>query len=136
MARLQHGFSIVTAIFLVVVLALLGAFIISVTGLQQSGVVQDLLGSRAYQAARAGIEWGAFRTIQNNTCAATALTFTGTVLDGFTTTVACTRTAVNEGGTTVNVDEYTSTACNQPPCPAGAPGKNYSERRLRIVVSR
>ena len=33
---LARGFSVVTAVFLVVVLALLGAFIVSVTGLQSS----------------------------------------------------------------------------------------------------
>ena len=51
----ERGFSIVTAIFLVVVLALLGAFIVSVTGLQQTSTQLDVQGVRAYQAARAGV---------------------------------------------------------------------------------
>jgi MSHA biogenesis protein MshP len=64
--RLHRGFSIVTAVFLVVVLALLGVFIVSVTGLQLSGQQLDVQGVRAYQAARAGVEWGAFQVLDPN----------------------------------------------------------------------
>jgi MSHA biogenesis protein MshP len=136
MNRAQAGFSIMTAIFLIVILALLGVFIVSVLGLQQSAVSLDILGARAYQAARAGIEWGAFQTLRNDACGGTTLTFAGTSLEGYTTTVTCSRTTANEGGATVNTDQYEATACNQPPCPAAAPGANYAERRLRVVVSR
>ena len=48
--REQRGFSVVTAIFLIVVLALVGVFIVSVTGLQQSSQALDVQGARAYQA--------------------------------------------------------------------------------------
>lgn len=60
---MQRGFSIVMAIFLVVVLAILGAVIVSVLGLQSAGHQLDVLGARAYQAARAGIEWGAWQVL-------------------------------------------------------------------------
>ena len=59
----QAGFSIVAAIFLLVVLALLGVFIASVTGMQQSSGQLDLTGVRAYQSARAGMEWGASQVL-------------------------------------------------------------------------
>src|SRR5258708_39009726 len=62
----QTGFSIVAAIFLLVVLALLGGFIISVTGMQQSSGQLDVLGVRAYQSARAGMEWGAWQVLDPN----------------------------------------------------------------------
>ena len=75
----QRGFSIVTAIFLIVVLALLGVFIVSVTGIQQASQAIDVLGVRAYQAARAGVEWGAFQVLDpNNTLNATDCTGTTT----------------------------------------------------------
>src|SRR3989442_13983417 len=68
----QTGFSIIAAIFLLVVLALLGAFIVSVTGMQQSSGQLDVLGVRAYQSARAGMEWGAYQGLHpNNTLNAT-----------------------------------------------------------------
>ncbi|MCZ7653378.1 MAG: hypothetical protein M5R42_02480 [Rhodocyclaceae bacterium] len=56
--RRQGGFSIVTAIFLIVVLAALGAFAVSMFRVQQTTAAYDELGVRGYQAAQAGIEWG------------------------------------------------------------------------------
>src|SRR5262245_24324860 len=98
-AMRMRGFSIVAAIFLLVVLALLGTAIVYVTGLQQSGHQLDVLGARAYQAARAGIEWGAFQVLDPNntiaspalpTCPATTnLTGLGGSLASFTVTVTC-----------------------------------------------
>ncbi len=62
--RAQTGFAIVSAVFLVVVLSLLGAMMVSMTSTQQVGATRDLLGSRAYFAAKAGIEWGAYQALQ------------------------------------------------------------------------
>src|SRR5205823_13147483 len=59
----QRGFSLVAAIFLLVVLALLGALIASGTGMQQASGQLDLLGVRAYHSARAGMEWGASQVL-------------------------------------------------------------------------
>ena len=53
----QSGFLLVTAIFLLVILAALGAFILTISGTQQTSSALDVQGARAYQAARAGIEW-------------------------------------------------------------------------------
>jgi MSHA biogenesis protein MshP len=49
----QRGFSIVAAIFLLLVLALLGAVVVSVIGIQQASSQLDLLGVRAYHRGRA-----------------------------------------------------------------------------------
>ena len=53
------GFAIVSALFIIVALAALGAFIAVVSGGQQIGSAYDLNGARAYYAARSGAEWGA-----------------------------------------------------------------------------
>src|SRR5712691_3951179 len=106
----QTGFSIIAAIFLLVVLALLGVFIASVTGMQQSGGQLDVLGVRAYQSARAGVELGAWRVLDpNNTlnpvscspivmpsCFASPQNLPALAgsLAGFAVTVTCTPTAV------------------------------------------
>src|SRR6266480_3790533 len=75
----QTGFGIIAAIFLLVVLTLLATFIASVTGMQQSSGQLDVLGVRAYQSARAGIEWGAYQVLDpNNTLNATDCTGTPT----------------------------------------------------------
>ena len=57
----SRGFALVSAIFLLVVLAALGAFIAVVSTTQQIGSALDLQGAKAYQAARAGIEWGSYQ---------------------------------------------------------------------------
>src|SRR4249920_3885069 len=101
----EAGLSLVTAIFLMVVLAMLGAFMLSVTAIQQSSQQFDVQGVRAYQAARAGIEWGAFQMLDPNntqnpatcsplnwpgTCvASTNLTSLAGSLSPFTVTVTC-----------------------------------------------
>ena len=61
---MQSGFSLVTAIFLLVILASLGAFIVTISGVQQTSSALDVQGSRAYQAARSGIEWGTYQVLQ------------------------------------------------------------------------
>jgi MSHA biogenesis protein MshP len=56
-----RGFALVSAIFILVVLAALGAFIVNISTSQQIGSALDVQGVRAYQAARAGIEWGLYQ---------------------------------------------------------------------------
>ena len=53
----MRGFSLVTAVFLLVVISALGAFAVTVSRSQQQSDVMDILGARAYQAAKTGIEW-------------------------------------------------------------------------------
>jgi MSHA biogenesis protein MshP len=57
---IQRGFSLVSAIFLLVVLAALGAAMVTFSTAQNQTLAMDVLGSRAYQAANAGVEWAAF----------------------------------------------------------------------------
>jgi MSHA biogenesis protein MshP len=91
----QDGLSLVTAIFLVVVLSGLAGAIVNIFISQQTSSAQDLLGVRAYQAARAGIEWGLYRQLRQDSCAgATTVAMpAGTTLSTFTVIVSCTRTA-------------------------------------------
>jgi MSHA biogenesis protein MshP len=137
----RRGFALPTAIFLMVILALLGAFIVRITSMQSGSVTLDVLGSGAYQAARAGTEWGAFQALRvigpdPAPCfGSTDITFAGTSLAAFTATVTCARTTANELGVTRTFDQITSTACNQPPCPNTGPTlANYTERRITIMV--
>lgn len=99
----QRGFSIVTAIFVLVMLAGLAAGMVSFSTAQNQTTVQDVLGARAYQAANAGIEWAAY-TIQTNPGVAGATNFVpgsttalGGQLAGFTVAVSYTASSLNEG---------------------------------------
>ena len=136
-----RGFALPSAIFLMVILAALGAFIVRVNLLQTGSTVLDVLGVNAYQAAAAGAEWGAYQALRVTgpapaPCfASTSLTFAGTTLAPFTTTVTCTRTSTDELGVVVTVDRITASACNQPPCPNLTPtNANYVSRQITITV--
>lgn len=130
----QRGFTIVSAIFILVVLAGLGAAILTVSTSQHIGSAMDIQGARAYQAARAGIEWGLYQRLRGGV-ACPAATFAmpagAATLAGLTVTVTCAASADGSGGPTVI--EIESTACNQAACP-GVPGANYVERRLRVTI--
>lgn len=96
----QHqGFSIVMAIFILVVLSLLGGYMVRLSGVQQMTSLYVLQGARAYQAARAGLEWAIARINNGGSCievnAQSALTFPD--MTGFTVTLACTSSAYTEG---------------------------------------
>jgi MSHA biogenesis protein MshP len=103
-----RGFSLPTAIFLLVILALLGAFMISLSTTQNAMSVQDVQGSRAYHAARGGMEWALYNLkLPATACpaASTALT-----IDGFSVAVNCSLASHDEGGTTRYIFYVTSTA--------------------------
>lgn len=116
-----HGFALVTAIFILVVLAGLGAAMVSISTSQHTTVALDIQSTRAYQAARAGIEWGAFQALQPTpppgfncpaypATASYTIPFTGTPLAGFATTVTCNTTSHSEGANTVTLYMFTATA--------------------------
>ena len=146
----QRGFSIITGVFLVVVLSLLGAFMLSVTGTQQSSSVLDVQGSRAYQAARTGVEWGAWQVLDPNnaigtaalpTCPAspTDLSALAGTLSSFTVTVTCSATSTTEGNRNVGAYLIVATSCNQPSggsCPNAAPSAGYLERQMQATLSK
>lgn len=155
-----RGFAIVTAIFILVVLAALGAFIVSVSTSQQVGSALDIQGVRAYQAARSGVEWGIYQieatpaynfsygtpavavgsvTQTARACPASPASFVpaASTLAAFTVTVTCTATIDANNGPTVF--HLLSTACNQPAagtCPNIAPaaGADYIERRIEVTL--
>ena len=136
----RNGFALPSAIFLMVILAALGVFIVRVNLLQTGSTVLDVLGVNAYQAAAAGTDWGAYQALRvigpGAPCfAPTDLTFAGTSLAPFTTRVTCTRTNTDELGVAVTIYQITATACNQPPCPNLTPANaNYVSRQITITV--
>ncbi len=123
----QGGFSVISAIFLLVVLSFLGVAMVTFSTTQHQSAAMDVMGSRAYQAARTGVEWAAYQIVNGN-AANCAKVFNpgdlGTgVLSPFTVTVTCAATAVS-GETISNVYLVTSTAVTGGS--AGMPG--YVER--------
>lgn len=104
-----RGFSLVAAIFVLVVLASLGVVIVIVGEVQRATVIAALQGARAFHAAQSGVEWGVRQALPpTSSCAATTLTDAG--LNGFSVAVGCTSTSHQEGGTNYNVYTLTATA--------------------------
>lgn len=137
-ARRQGGFTLVTAVFLIGILAALSVYLIGFRVIQDSSATLDTLGTRAYAAARAGVEVGAYQSLRPGPCVAAVNSFAlaGT-LSGFTVTVTTTPSTYNEGGTTVTICNIQSNACNIPAggaCPNAAGGTNYAERQITIVT--
>lgn len=134
--RRARGFTAVSAIFILVVLTALGAFIVSISSSQQMSSALDVRGVRAYEAARAGLEWGLYQQLQSGSCtASTSFVPPAPTLADLTVTVSCSATAGTNGGPTTYTVQ--STACNQPSggaCPNTTnPGALYVERRLDVI---
>ena len=87
----SRGVGLVTAIFLLVVIAGLAVAMVTVYTTQQTSSALDLQGARAYQAARAGLEWGMFRKVRGDSCVGvSSFAFDNdTSLRGFVVTVTC-----------------------------------------------
>ena len=96
----QTGFAAVAAIFLVVALAALGSFMVSISNTQQLTAAQDVQGIRAYWAARAAMEWLVGKTKAASACPAASSSFT---LEGFDLVASCSMATFSEGAASVKV---------------------------------
>lgn len=155
MMRLRsiRGFALPSAIFLLVILSALGAFILNVSSSQQQGMALDIRGERAWQAANAGMEWVRYRLAANPTAPAcpantawgastTNIGFAGSAtLTDFLATVECHQIdATNVQGVATWVFEVRVTACSPAAgvvlrCPGVPTVAGYAERQLQGLVS-
>lgn len=114
----QRGISIVMAIFLLLLFASIAAFMASLMSSSHISSAQDLEGSRAYQAARAGVEWGLYQLDAPGSvpglppCFATT---TLTQIPNYSVNVTCTpypgaSTFYQEGSRTIRIFQVTATA--------------------------
>lgn len=133
----ESGFSIISAIFLLVVLSALGAFIVNISSGQHISAAADVQGARAYQAARAGIEWGAYQVLDPNGSSVVAAlpacpaATTFTPFAGFSTTVTCSASTHTENGNNIGVYRFGSAASS------GTAGNvNYVERVIDVTVAK
>jgi MSHA biogenesis protein MshP len=142
----QCGFVLASAIFLLVIMAALAAFMVQVTIASQTSSGQDVQGARAYQAARLGIEAGLYAVQVNGNCPGGTLSGVAG-LNGFKVTWACalpnpplpfTESGVNNR----RIWQITSTACTTAgaTCPSSTDAEmqsaDYTERQLVVVTER
>ncbi|GAB3410000.1 agglutinin biogenesis protein MshP [Massilia agilis] len=139
-ARRSAGVGIVTAIFLLVVLAGLGVAMITVFTSQQSASALDEQGARAYQAARAGIEWGLYQQQIASSCVKAKTSFglpPGTSLSGFTVSVTCEQLGNDEDPLARWVIH--AWACSEPAADGNCPNDNpsnadYVAREMEVQI--
>ncbi len=131
-----------TAIFLLVVLAALGVFMLSIYTIQRTASTQDVRGALAYQAAKAGLEWASYQILTPENAAVVNSIFPGCVADmagvpnfagalsGFVVRVDCQLTETDEGVNKIRVYQLTSTASK-----GSMPSSEYVERQMYASVS-
>lgn len=140
--RSQKGVSLVAAIFILIVLSTLGAYMVTVGGTNRATSSAALQGARAYQAARSGIAWSAYlitsaadqaaaRNSCDNIIDANSFTLNADGLVGFTINTTCEFTPHSQQGDDITVYVISSTATS---------GGNYGDldfvqRRLRATIS-
>ena len=109
-AKGQRGVAAIAALFVLVVLAALGAFMATQSNTQQINSAQDIQGSRAYWAARAGLQWALALTRSTGACPGASTSFNVDVGASFALTVTCSVAAHSEGAATVNIFSLTAVA--------------------------
>lgn len=141
MRKIQRGFSLVSAIFLLVVISALGTFAVTLSTTQQQSAALDVLGARAYQASRAGIEWGAYQVISNPAAIncpvggasnPVAMPAAPSTLAIFTVDVSCQSYApVSEAASTITMYRLISTAAQ-----GAVATPDYVERQVQVTIAR
>jgi MSHA biogenesis protein MshP len=102
----MRGFSLVAAIFVLVVLAGLGIFIVTIGEVQRSTALAALQGARVYHAAQAGIEWGVYQVINTTTRGTSCGLYPAATpsppfaVGAFQVSVTCSYWDIQEGGIT------------------------------------
>jgi len=112
----QSGVSLISALFLLVVVSLLGGYMVNLSLLQQVGTTMTLQSVKARYAAQAGIEWTLFQ-IANTPgwgCGASTTSFS---VDGYSVTISnpantatCDAYPITEGSTSYTLYDVESTA--------------------------
>lgn len=139
----QKGFALPSSIFLLVILAMLSTALLAVSVYSQKSTIYDVLDTKAYFIAKAGVEYGAYLASKNGACSSTPQTVSVSEqhLEGFKFTITCTERTVNEAGLNQTYYTITSYGCNSngSNCPdtGGRPGsETYVEKSLVVVIAK
>ena len=147
--RRCQGFALMMAVFMIVTLAAIGVYLVTMSTGQMAAASQDEQATRAYQAARTGVDWGTYQVLVNTgsgfatTCAAGGAPNTQNLvlqqgLTGFRTEVTCQRVgSETEAGFPVVVYRLTVIGCNHSPAACGTSvDPTYVERQLQLTLAK
>lgn len=130
MIKKVKGFTLVAAVFILIILGLLSAFIIGISATTRTTATSAIAGANSYFAAYSGLEWGINRTLALVSCPSTTnLSLTQGSLSGYTVNVSCTQESFTENPLTITIHTLTSKATT------GTIGsKDYSSREMKITI--
>jgi MSHA biogenesis protein MshP len=109
----QRGFSAITAVVLVVLFALIGAYMATLSGTQSMSTTASQGAMQAWFAAHSGVEWAVFRVLNDNSCTAVngvTLNLNEGGAADYAVGLTCAATSYTEGPNTYNVYALTSSA--------------------------
>lgn len=131
----QHGFGLAAAMFVIIIITAVITAMARLAETQNATNSLALQQARAYQAARAGLEWGIYEAVKitPSSCEPSE-SFSATGFDGFTITVKCEEV---DAGLIAEENKavifYTINATAEYGA-AGSP--DYAYRKLTAVVER
>jgi MSHA biogenesis protein MshP len=120
------GGVLITAMFLVLVLAGLGIAMSKLSNVSEDAVTKANLSAKAYYGAKAGLEWGIQRAIAAGSCAGGSPALGG-ALTGVSVTVTCVSSIYGAGSLVYYITSQATTGT------LGSIG--YAERRMEATVS-
>ncbi len=137
MRKCQRGFSAIVAVILIVLLALIGGYMSTLTSVSSINTTVSAGTMQAWFAARSGIEWAVRDLIHGSgACSSPTINLTGGNTNGYAVVLTCTRlpspvTQYNESGIGMyNVYALTSRATR------GNPGDiAYVSRQVNISIT-
>ena len=132
MKRSHQGFSLVSAVFLLVIVAALGAFMVTIGTTQRETSTLSVLGGRALAAAGSGMEWAVQRVLSDDACTAFPASFalSGGAAGGYAVAASCAAFPQVEGAAAYNVFRLTVTASR-----GNAGESGFVSRTIRATVA-
>ena len=127
----QRGVSVIAAVFLLLLMAVLAAAIANMVSTSHVNLAADIGGTRAYQAARAGAEWGIVQLDPNAQGAGLPACVDGTpAVPGHSVMVTCASSDHSEAGRSIRIYRIVSLAVADG---VRAPG---IERQVEVTVEK
>ena len=124
----NSGFTLVQVIFIIVVLGMLGAFMVTMFRVQSQTTTLSHQGIRAYYAAKSGLEWGTNQTLSDNNCS--DVDNQSWEIGNFEVEIGCTNQTYKEGSETVNWFRLKSSANSS----ANQESPDYVSRTLTMQI--
>ena len=121
----QKGVSIVTAIFLIIVLALMGTGMVNLLSTSQQSISQEITSAKAYMAGRSCLQWGMYQAVYTGSTGTYSNTFNNNTSGLFNTDCTTVLGSITADGLTFyNINATARYSNNTNP--------EFSQREMRL----